>query len=341
MKKPNEPLRSASQRALAAVVTPEFAQAAAALWEAKSTLPEPLHAVQNFVFAIERPAGPAILRLTHESHRSPDQVEAELRWILDLAERGLAVAKPYRSNNDAWLETVASSNGQFIATCFERLANIEPSSDDPASWDEQLLKNLGSTIAKLHRASREAAWDPAALLRPSWRQESVVRNFHSLVPASEAAIHRAYDRVLAELDSLPRSPDSYGLIHADLNDSNFFLTGEGANVFDFDDSCYGWFAFDLIVPIFHFPTADQATMDAAAQRALRWLVRGYERVSRFNRTWFEWLPLFLKWRDLITYGFFYEQLEIAALPDTLRQTFLGMRARIEADQPIANLGPAG
>ena len=196
MKRPGAPLRSAPQRALAAAVTPELAQVAAGFWEVKGALPKPLHAVQNFVFAIERTAGSAILRLTHEAHRSPSEVEAELRWILDLAERGLAVAKPYRSKSDAWLEAVASSNGQFIATCFERFANIEPSSHDPASWDEQLLKNLGSTIAKLHRASREAAWDPAALSRPSWRQESGVRNFHSLVPATETSVHRAYDRVL-------------------------------------------------------------------------------------------------------------------------------------------------
>ena len=81
-------------------------------------------------------------------------------------------------------------------------------------------------------------------------------------------------------------------------------------------------------------------MDASAQRALRWLVRGYERVSRFNPNWFEWLPLFLKWRDLITYGFFYEQLEIAALPEKLRRTFLAMRNRIESERPIAELEDA-
>jgi hypothetical protein len=29
------------------------------------------------------------------------------------------------------------------------------------------------------------------------------------------------------------------------------------------------------------------------------------------------------------------------LPDKLRKTFLGMRARIEADRPIAEIGDAG
>jgi Ser/Thr protein kinase RdoA (MazF antagonist) len=45
-------------------------------------------------------------------------------------------------------------------------------------------------------------------------------------------------------------------------------------------------------------------MDAGTGRALRLLVRGYERVRPFDRAWLEWLPLFFKWRDLLTYEFF-------------------------------------
>ncbi len=161
------------------------------------------------------------------------------------------------------------------------------------------------------------------------------------MPVGEKAVHEAFDRVLQKLDRLPLSRESFGLIHADLNHANFFLTSTGLNIFDFDDSCYCWFAYDLLAPIFHFPAAEQRVMDAKAQRALRLLLRGYESVRRFNRAWLELLPLLLKWRDLLTYGFFYEQLEITALPDGMRRTFLAMRARIEADRPIAEIKDTG
>ena len=71
------------------------------------------------------------------------------------------------------------------------------------------------------------------------------------------------------------------------------------------------------------------------------MLRGYESVRRFNPAWLKWLPLLLQWRDLLTYGFFYEQLETAALPVHLREKFLAMRARIEAGRPIAEIGDAG
>jgi Ser/Thr protein kinase RdoA (MazF antagonist) len=196
---------------------------------------------------------------------------------------------------------------------------------------------LGEIFAWLHDAVFEARWTNEGLARRTWCEESVVRDFHILVPGSEEIVHRAFDRVRSEIEALPRSRESYGLIHADLNQANFLLGSPGLKIFDFDDACFSWFAYDLIVPFYHFPK-DRL---AGASAAFRSLVRGYERVREFERDWLESFPLFFQWRDLITYAFFYEQLEIANLPPRLRATFLGMRERIEAGRPIAELGGAG
>lgn len=264
----------------------------------------------------------------------------EVSWLIDLKQRGLPVPAFYPSRQDELVETVESDQGRFVVTCFERLAGVEPDPGQPGCWSAQIFEELGAMMARLHQASYEAAWNPAALARRGWREESVAQNFHFYVPMGEKAVHEAFDRVLAKLDALPRSRDSFGLIHADLNHANFFVTPAGLNIFDFDDSCYCWFAYDLLVPIFHFPAAEQEVMNAQAQRALRSLVRGYESVRRFNPAWLELLPLLFKWRDLLTYGFLYEQLEIEELPERMRRTFLAMRARIESDRPIAEIGDA-
>lgn len=336
VKAPHEPVRSPSQRAIQEAATLELAQRAAAFWGATGKGPRPVHAVQNFVYAIERAEGPAILRLTHESHRSRAEVEAEVRWMVDLRERGLPVAAVYSSADGHLVKTVDSAHGAFVVTCFERLNGAEPDPQTPQKWTEQMFTQLGTLIAQLHQASYEAARTPATLARRTWREESVAQNFHFYAPVGEKAVHEAFDRVLAQLDALPRTRDAYGLIHADLNHANFVLTPDGLNVFDFDDSCYCWFACDFIVPIFHLPTV----VNVNAQQAFRLMLRGYESVRRFNPVWLKWIPLFFLWRDLLTYGFFYEQLEIPALPENLRHTFLAMRARIEAGRPIAQIGDA-
>ena len=41
----------------------------------------------------------------------------------------------------------------------------------------------------------------------------------------------------------------FGIIHADLHLGNFFFDGLKLTIFDFDDSCYHWFLYDLTIPI--------------------------------------------------------------------------------------------
>lgn len=337
MKPATTQLRSPFQRAVAAAATSEVARQAGDFWGGRLTAPEPIRAVQNYVFSLACAGRPAILRLTHESHRQVEEVEAELRWLLDLKKRGLPVAAPFLSRRNHLTEMIPSAHGRFVVSCFERLEGGAPDPDTPELWGEGMFERLGTLTAHLHQASYEAGWTQAHLPRRTWREESVAQNFHFYVPVGEKAVHERFDHVLAQLDALPRTRDAYGLIHADLNHANFLLTPSGLSLFDFDDSCYCWFAYDLIVPIFHLPAANEEM----AQAAFRSLLRGYESVRRFNPAWRRWLSLLLQWRDLLIYGFFYEQLEIPALPDRLRHTFLAMRARIEAGRPIAEIGDAG
>ena len=327
-----EPRRTAKGRAIEQAANLELARRAAARWGAPAeAMPRRIHSVQNFVFAVNLPE-PAILRLTHRSHRRRKEIEAELRWINDLLARKLPVARPLPSAAGQLVESL----GDFSASCFERLPGFAPNPSDPKRWNARMFEQLGKAIGQLHSAAIDAGWNERRLARPSWRGESVARNFHSLIPDPENAIHRAFDRLLAQLEALPRTPTSYGLIHADLNHANFFVARDGLKIFDFDDSCFSWFAYDLIVSLYHLPPAQLNTLSV-----LKLLIRGYERVRPFDQCWLEWLPLFFKWRDFITYAFFHEQLEIESLPRNLRDTFLAMRARLEADRPIAEIRSAG
>jgi amicoumacin kinase len=332
------PQLSAPQREIARALSSDVVERAARYWDASLESLSLLPAVQNFVYSIDSAEGPAILRLTHESHRSVGEVEAELHWIADLAVRKINVARPRRSRSRSWLETIESAHGRFIATCFERAPGVAFDPSRPEMWNESVFESWGVLIGQLHAAARDSGWSQRSLRRPSWRGESVVQNFNLFVPESETLVRAGFDRVIGELDGLPRSLANYGLIHADLNQDNLFVDGDRLTVFDFDDCCFCWFAYDLAVAIYHVPPADnQGATNAKAQRVLHSLVCGYERVSHFGPEWLEWIPLFLKWRDLLIYSFYYQQLETNSLPEQFQKKFLAMRKRIEADQPIVDV----
>ena len=48
--------------------------------------------VQNYIFAYQRNGAEFILRLTPRTHKSAEQVKAEVEWVNDLSTRGVSVA---------------------------------------------------------------------------------------------------------------------------------------------------------------------------------------------------------------------------------------------------------
>jgi Ser/Thr protein kinase RdoA (MazF antagonist) len=52
-----------------------------------------------FTFDAETPAGPSILKITQSSHRTSDQLEAEIDWMLFLVSQGVGVSRIHASLN--------------------------------------------------------------------------------------------------------------------------------------------------------------------------------------------------------------------------------------------------
>ncbi|MFZ9683560.1 MAG: hypothetical protein ACO3DQ_10215 [Cephaloticoccus sp.] len=66
-----------------------------------------IRAMENFVYAFNRGGSALILRLTHSTHRSRDEVVAELEFVDYLARHGVDVAHPVPSANGELIETFA------------------------------------------------------------------------------------------------------------------------------------------------------------------------------------------------------------------------------------------
>ena len=294
------PRRSETDRAIAAAVTDDLLACAANLWGGEVSKLVALRAVQNFVYAADLPQGPSILRLTHDSYRSVDEVEAELQFIEAVAACGLSVSEARPTSGGTLVESIESSHGNFIATCFVQARGAPPDPKNPAQWNESLFDKWGAFIAGMHNVARAQAWTPASLRRNRWSEEIVVREYQRYVPQSDAAAWKAFDRLFAKLRTLPESADIFGLTHADFHHGNFLVESDRITLFDFDDSCFHWFAHDLAVAIYHLPrSGDQSEHDENARRFFRALIRGYRRVAHIEQESIDKIPLFLKWRDLV------------------------------------------
>src|SRR5689334_16209420 len=100
--------------------------AALSHWDAKPQSLELVGETSNFVYQFVSGSGERrYLRLTHQSHRPRDLVQAEVDYVHYLAQRGGDVAAPVASRSGGFVEALDTPAGQFSAVVF-RAASGQP-----------------------------------------------------------------------------------------------------------------------------------------------------------------------------------------------------------------------
>ena len=116
-----------------------------------------------------------------------------------------------------------------------------------------IFRTLGETTAYLHRQTE--IWNGAKdLVRPHWDVDAMIgphaiwgdwHDYPELTPETVAPIERSCAIISRRLDRYGKTPQNYGIIHADLRDTNIIVEGDVIKVIDFDDFGFGWHLHDL------------------------------------------------------------------------------------------------
>jgi amicoumacin kinase len=282
--------------------------------------------VQNYIFAYERNGEEFILRLTPQTDQTTEQVMAEVDWVNDLAGRGVPVARVVPADDGALCQRVELVSEVFTAVSFQKLAGAIGSGE---YWTADIFFDWGRLTGRLHRESRKYR-PPFGRQRASW-----ANRLPSVIPESgddEIAMERLA-KVAEHLNSLPKSSESYGLIHADLHFWNFAVSPAGLTVFDFDNSEYNWFAADLGTAVFEAATCGYQKLprDEFIKGFLGKFVQGYERESSLGAA-VEQVPLFAKLREICIYLVLRKRWKNRTLSEFQRLFFESVRVGVVEDR---------
>lgn len=203
----------------------------------------------NLVYHFQCANQPRILRISYRQDRSLEIIQAELHFVNYLAGKGVRVSKPVRSKHGHLAEMIQTQAMPFIAASFIRGRGMRVPENGYRYREgvpiEEYFQNWGQTLGQMHRWAKTYQPINEVIRRPVWQEWEDFRGF----PYGERLpiIQNKYDQLMTELRALPKDIDSYGLIHFDFNDGNFTVDYENGDitVFDFDDSCYFWFVYDL------------------------------------------------------------------------------------------------
>ncbi|MCE5172749.1 phosphotransferase [Paenibacillus profundus] len=204
---------------------------------------------RNVVYTCEKEGEDAkILRIAFLPDRSREDFLGEVEYIRYLFEHGGSVSDVFSSRKGNLLEEITHNNHTFFVCLFEKAKgkmlvenNYRYREGAPIT---EYYYNCGKVLGKLHQISKG--------YMPVHRRHHFFDKFNTeyidkLLPDSLSLLKEKLVELLNTLEGLDRNQETFGMIHFDYNDGNYsidFDTGQ-ITVYDFDNSCFGWYMYDL------------------------------------------------------------------------------------------------
>jgi Ser/Thr protein kinase RdoA (MazF antagonist) len=204
---------------------------------------------RNVVYTCEKEDADAkILRIAFLNDRSREDFLGEVEYIRYLFEHGGSVSDVVNSRKGNLLEEITHNNHTFFICLFNKAKgkmlvenNYQYREDAPIT---EYYYYCGKVLGKMHELSKGYT--------PVHRRHSFFDRFNAeyidkLIPDSLTLLKVKLVKLLNSLEELDRNQESFGMIHFDYNDGNYsidFDTGQ-ITVYDFDNSCFCWYLFDL------------------------------------------------------------------------------------------------
>jgi Ser/Thr protein kinase RdoA (MazF antagonist) len=206
-------------------------------------------------------AGEYMLRLHQPGYQSTGAIELELAWLAAMCrEVSLPIPEPLSTPDGRRLVRVSIAGVPGETNC--SILRWVRGRSLTRNYRPEHYRAQGRLMARLHRFSE--GWVlPAGTSKRKYDWEGLFRDdLEEDMPASEAwsLLPREYvapfkvvaGRIRQVMDRLGKGPAVYGLIHADLGlDANILFWRGDARAIDFDDSGFGYYAYDLSLALEH------------------------------------------------------------------------------------------
>jgi Ser/Thr protein kinase RdoA (MazF antagonist)/uncharacterized protein YkwD len=252
---------------------------------------EPLRYVLNAEFLVDaRPESGTgqieqfVVRVNAPRFHSGAQISSELDWLAALnVETKLIIPNPIRKRNGEWVETVNIPDLDEPRHCV--VFKYIPGNTIEMEATPEHLEVVGAVVGLLHKHGARFN-QPRGFVRQHWDLEGLkggnldvsARQAYAALTEHEHEIVEDAEKLVAEaMEKIGRNDQTYGLIHGDLHLKSFLFHEGKPLVLDFDTCGYGYYAYDLAVPIWNlFHRDDFASLRAA-------LLKGYRRVRPLSQ----------------------------------------------------------
>ncbi|UHA75417.1 phosphotransferase enzyme family protein [Paenibacillus sp. 481] len=258
---------------------------------------------RNVVYTCEKEGDDAkILRISFLPDRSREDFLGEVEYIRYLFEHGGSVSDVVSSKQGNLLEEVTHNDHTFFICLFKK-AKGKMLVENHYRYREgapitEYYYNCGKELGKLHQISKR--YNPVHR-RHHFFDKYNVEYIDALIPDSLSLLKKKLTELLNTLAELEQNQESFGMIHFDFNDGNYSIDFDNGQitVYDFDNSCFGWYMYDLADLWTHGVGWIQFEQDAAKRQAFMdhyfsTVLAGYRSETTLEDSMLDKLPLFIQ-----------------------------------------------
>lgn len=239
------------------------------------------------------------LRITDESHRSSGQIKAELDWISYLSNNDVNVAEPLKSLKDDLFLMLKVKDKTYFASFF-RWAEGDLFKPE-ANLNEDCLKSYGSLVGKIHRLTKSYRPDNLLEKRKVWEGSRHIQHAIELIDSQNSEMTPYWLEAKSWYDSLEKTYDSYGLAHIDMHTGNFHVENNtDLTVFDFDDSAYCFYTYDIVVPLMSLFSTQTDVFPYEKMEEI--FLEAYLKENSLKQIWLDRISSFVRLRNIEMYS---------------------------------------
>lgn len=256
--------------------------------------------VANSVYFARSNHRDIIIRVTAASHRSQKELESELHWMSFLADHNLKVAQPIKNVDSEYVAELKGNTLGFVSA-FEKAPGTNLKFEKSPTDLE--LHTWGRYLGRLHALTKSYKPPPHILPRGQWHQDEVLTMGLRARDGNDPLAFERLDDCVEWMQSLQKDENSYGLVHCDLHTGNFFVENGEITAFDFDDSSYHWFSYDIAVALqaIFFGKDPNESTPQMKEDVLHRLMIGYSKENTLDDLWTKRILVFERCRTIMIY----------------------------------------
>src|SRR5690625_1471775 len=264
---------------------------------------------------------------------------AELDWINYLFSSGFQVTRPILSINEKYIETINVDEKECYVLAFEKAKGSFVNVNDKETWSTDFFTIWGKTLGKIHRFSKKYSPKDKKVKRQDWNKGLLFSENFSEV---DEVVIQKWEKYLNELHKLPKDKNSYGMIHNDLHQRNFYVHNNEIILFDFGDCEYNWFIYDIAIVIYHaVQTVDENNIKGSGEFAHQFIkafLEGYLTENNLDSYWLSKLTFFLNYRRIYSYMYISKFISKQQKSEKRVKNILNsMKDKMESDIPYLDI----